>query len=230
MATRLQFENCNDIGVFCKLTNAYCLVGIGGNEGFYGTFHNDLSSHIPVAHVSVAGTRIVGRMLVGNSKGLLVPSITTDIELQNLRNSLPDKVKVERIEERLSALGNCIACNDYVALAHPELDKETEDVLADTLGVDVFRTTIATNVLVGSYCVFTNNGGLVHPLITPEELDEISNLIGVPLCAGTVNRGSDVIAAGVVANDWTAYCGLDTTATEINVIESIFRLNEVVNP
>lgn len=127
-------------------------------------------------------------------------------------------------------MGNCIACNDYVALVHPELDKETEDIIADTLGVDVFRTTIASNVLVGSYCVFTNNGGLVHPLISVDELDEVSNLLGVPLCAGTVNRGSDVIAAGLVANDWTSYCGLDTTATEVTVIESIFRLNEVINP
>lgn len=44
-------------------------------------------------------------------------------ELQHLRNSLPDEVVVQRIEERLSALGNCIACNDHVALAHTDLDK-----------------------------------------------------------------------------------------------------------
>ena len=40
-----------------------------------------------------------------------------------MRNSLPDAVVVQRIEERLSALGNCIACNDHVALAHTDLDK-----------------------------------------------------------------------------------------------------------
>lgn len=44
-------------------------------------------------------------------------------ELQHLRNSLPDQVVVQRIEERLSALGNCIACNDHVALAHTDLDR-----------------------------------------------------------------------------------------------------------
>jgi translation initiation factor 6 (eIF-6) len=33
---------------------------------------------------------------------------------------------VQRIDERLSALGNCIVCNDYVALIHPDIDRETE--------------------------------------------------------------------------------------------------------
>ncbi|KAL4256913.1 hypothetical protein AB1N83_009998, partial [Pleurotus pulmonarius] len=30
MATRLQFENSSDIGVFAKLTNSYCLAAIQG--------------------------------------------------------------------------------------------------------------------------------------------------------------------------------------------------------
>jgi translation initiation factor 6 (eIF-6) len=68
-------------------------------------------------------------MTVGNKNGLLVPNSTTDQELQHIRNSLPDEVAVQRIDERLSALGNCIACNDYVALIHPDIDKETEEIV-----------------------------------------------------------------------------------------------------
>lgn len=226
MAVRAQFEGNNEIGVFSKLTNAYCLVAIGGSEVFYSIFEGELAETIPVIHTSLAGCRIIGRMCVGNRHGLLVPSTTTDQELQHIRNSLPDSVQIRRVEERLSALGNVIACNDYVALIHPDLDKETEEILADTLKVEVFRQTVADNLLVGSYSTLSNQGGLVHPKTSVEDQDELSSLLQVPLVAGTVNRGSEVIAAGMVVNDWAAFCGLATTSTELSVIESVFKLGD----
>lgn len=219
------FEGSNEIGVFAKLTNAYCLVCVGGSQNFYSVFESELADHIPVIHTSIAGCRFVGRVTVGNKNGLLVPSTTTDQELQHLRNALPDGVVVRRVEERLSALGNCIATNDHVALVHTDLDRETEDIIADTLGVEVFRQTIAGNALVGSYCAFSNQGGMVHPRTSLEDQEELSSLLQVPLVAGTVNRGSDVLGAGMVVNDWSAFCGMDTTSTELSVIESIFKLN-----
>nr|GAT53409.1 translation initiation factor 6 [Mycena chlorophos] len=224
MATRIQFENQNDVGVFAKLTNSYCLVATQGSTNFYSSFESELDGIVPIVHTSIGGTRIVGRLTAGNRHGLLVPSSTTDQELQHLRSSLPHAVTLQRVEERLSALGNVIACNDHVAIVHPDIDRETEEVIADALKVEVFRQTIADNVLVGSYCAITNQGGLVHPKTSVQDQDELSSLLQIPLVAGTVNRGSDVLGAGLVVNDWCAFTGMDTTATEISVIEATFKL------
>ena len=114
-------------------------------------------------------------------------------------------------------------------MIHPELDKNTEEIISDVLGVETYRTTIAGNALVGSYCVLSNNGGLIHPMCGVAELDELSTLLQIPLCAGTVNRGSDVIGAGMCVNDWAAFTGHDTTATEISVIDAVFKLQNAQN-
>ncbi|KAJ7917030.1 hypothetical protein B0H13DRAFT_2322814 [Mycena leptocephala] len=203
MATRIQFENHSDIGVFSKLTKYCRLAAIQGSINFYSAFESEHGDVIPIVHTSIGGTRIIGRLTAGNRHGLLVPARTTDQELQHLRNSLLDAVAIQRVEGRLSALGNVIACNDYVALVHPDIDRETEEIIADVLKVE---------------------GGLVHPKTSIQDKDELSSLLQIPLVAGTVNRGSDVIGAGLVVNDWCAFTGLETTATEISVTEATFKI------
>jgi len=232
MASRIHFANNSEIGCFVNLTNTYCLVAIEDSNNFASIFENDLggSDEFRICRTTIGGIRNVGTMTVGNSKGLLVPDSTTDQELQSIRNTLPDSVRVLRLEERLSALGNVIVCNDYVALCHPDLDQNTYELIQDVLGVEVFRTTIHKENLVGTYCVLTNQGALVHPKTSRAALQELAALLQVPVVAGTVNHGSGVIKGGVVSNDFTAYCGQDTTATELGVIEEIFKLKDTSMP
>ena len=41
----------------------------------------------------------------------------------------------------------------------------------------------------------------------------------------TVNRGSESIGSGLVANDRVAFCGVDTTVDELSTIEKALRLD-----
>ena len=229
MAHRTRFESSSEVGAFSILTNTYCLVGSNMTENFFSSFQKELEPHIPVVHCSISGMRIVGRMAVGNKNGLLVPMTIKDQELLALRNSLPDSIWIRKVDDRISALGNCISCNDHSALIHPEFDKDTEEIIQDVLGVEVFRTTISGNALVGTYSRFNNLGGLVHPCCSMEEFTELANIMEVPIGAATINRGSDLIGAGVVANDWTAFCGMETTAAELDNIENILKLKQKSN-
>jgi translation initiation factor 6 len=123
-------------------------------------------------------------------------------------------------------LGNCISCNDHIALVHKEFDKETVEIIEDVLGVETIRASIGGNSLVGSYMSLSNQGCLVHPKVSTKEQDNLSQILQVPVVSGTVNRGSNSIGSGMVVNDWKAFCGLKTTSTEISIVESIFNLKD----
>jgi translation initiation factor 6 len=68
-------------------------------------------------------------MCVGNKKGLLVPSIIFDEEIKRLKELLPESVEIGKLEDSLSAIGNCVSTNDNVALIHPEYSRENEEII-----------------------------------------------------------------------------------------------------
>lgn len=88
----------------------------------FSTLKGDLPD-VTIISTSVSSCDVVGRLCVGNSRGLLVPETINEPEFIKLQQELPDSVKVQKIDEKLSALGNVIACNDKVALIHPDISK-----------------------------------------------------------------------------------------------------------
>ncbi|KAI0284803.1 hypothetical protein BC826DRAFT_1054212 [Russula brevipes] len=57
----------------------------------------ELGDVVSIVHTSIGGTRIVGRIAAGDHHGHLVPSTTTDQELQHLQNALPADDRPRRV-------------------------------------------------------------------------------------------------------------------------------------
>jgi translation initiation factor 6 (eIF-6) len=55
MATRCAFENSNEIGVFCALTNSYCLTG---KFIQFGSIENELNAPILFAMSKISSNKL----------------------------------------------------------------------------------------------------------------------------------------------------------------------------
>jgi translation initiation factor 6 len=85
---------------------------------------------------------------------------------------------------------------------------------------------IGSESLVGSYSVFSNHDGVITPKVTIEEINEIAGQMGVEVIAATVNKGNEIGGNGIVVNDWSLFCGWDTTALEVANLSRIFKIED----
>lgn len=223
MVSRCRFSKSSEIGAYCLLTNTYALVPYC-NDSFIQHFSINLPETLPIIQTNVANTSIIGRMCVGNTHGIIFPSTITEKELKTITNQLPEEVEVATTDDPFSALGNVISCNDKIALVNPSLDSATIEMIQDTLMVEAIPISVGSEGLVGTYTKFTNKGGIVFSNIPAELNEQLSSHLGFELVTTYVNRGSNLVAAGVCANDYALICGMDTTALEISNISRAFRI------
>jgi len=209
------FGNPN-IGVYLLATDRYVIAPEGLTREEEEVIEAVLRPKV-FLKTTIMGTRLIGVLLAGNSRGLLLPSGAEE-EAGFFERELGVAVGV--LPSRHNAVGNIVVANDRGGLAHPGLEDEAVRVASEVLGVEVYRRDIAGVTTVGSAIVVTNRGGLVHPDAGEEEIEELRRIFGVPVEPGTVNFGVELVRTGLVANSYGALVGEDTSGPEIARIQT----------
>lgn len=215
------FYKSPNIGIFAKCNDSILIIPYGFAETKSGKLMEYLGTD-NVVYTSIAGTRLVGPMMVINNNGILVSSITSDEEIQNLRHE--SKLNVERIKSRYTAIGNLITVNDNGAIISPFIEEDNKQVIRDVLGVPSEMMTIADFIQVGSVLVATDSGAVIHPNASDREIEYASDILKVDIEPATINGGIPFLSSGIIANSKSVVVGSMTSGPELIILSRIFKL------
>jgi translation initiation factor 6 len=207
-----------NIGIFLRTNDSYTLVP----RGLAPTKSEKIASILkcPVIQTSIAGSRLLGPLLVMNNNGILVSRIADDEEVESLRSSTG--IRVEKLNSRFTSVGNLISANDNGAVASDVFSDENTKVIEQTLNVPVKRMRISTYVQIGSMISATNDGAIVHPMASEAELDEVRRVLRVDPEAATVNGGVPFVGSGFAGNAKGILLGNQTRGGELVIIGRAF--------
>ncbi|GBC70749.1 hypothetical protein HRbin02_00518 [Candidatus Calditenuaceae archaeon HR02] len=171
----------------------------------------------------IAGSILIGPLVCINSTGVILPKTILDDEVSQIRSAAPDlNVYIYRGKE--TAMGNLVSANDHCAVISPDVQSGEVRAIADTLGVEAISMTIAGRKHVGSICLLTNRGGLIHVDATDEEVRVIEEYSKVRILRATVNNGNLFVKSGVLANTKGALIGARTVGPELMTISTALGL------
>jgi translation initiation factor 6 len=181
-------------------------------------FEGDDILSVPTLKTKMYGTNLVGMFCTGNSKGLLIPYFVTDGEYADIVSFMrPLGVEVARVEDRYTAVGNMIACNDKKAFISSSLTRDFK-AIEHALGVEAIPGDVAGHIEVGAYVYPTNRGFLAHPA-AEKQLGQLKEIFGVDGMLGTLNCGVPYVKSGIIANKNGYITGSKTTPIEMQRLE-----------
>lgn len=214
------FYKSPNIGIFVKCNDTSLMLPLG----FASTKSDVLIKYLEISKpifISIAGTRLLGPMMVMNNKGILVSSIASDDEINIIKSQ--SKLNVERLRSKYTAIGNLIAANDYGAIVSP-LCSDVIKQVSDVLDVQAISIGVSNLIQTGSIVVITNKGGVIHPVATETEIKTISDILNVNLEPVTINGGVPYLASGIIANSKSIIVGNLTTGPELIMLSRAFNL------
>ena len=229
---QLSVEGHSNIGLYGFATNTFCLVSNVFPDHDRKQIEKILK--VPTYKVKVGGSVLVGALVAGNSRCLLLPNIVLNDELAALEKIIAEinekhdlSMKIAVVPSKLTALGNNILCNDRGCLVHLEYSADVKKIIRQALGVSLHPGMIAGVEVVGSCVVHTSRGAAIHRDASPEDIAEVESLLGIPVEKGTVNVGSPYLRSAVLCNDHGLVVGDALTGIEIEQLyESLGFLNK----
>lgn len=212
----------SNIGLYGFCNDLYCLLASEFTPEQVAIIHEVL--RVPVYQIKIAHTSLIGALVTGNSRVLLVPNITDDPELMQLKRlNIPYTI----VPSKITALGNAILCNDAGALVHCEYSADVKKIIRQALNVRLHPGEIGNTEVPGSCVVHNTRAAIIHAFATLEQIKEVEDLLGVPCTKGTVNFGSPLIRSGLLANSHGMVIGDASTGIEIeNIYEALGFLQE----
>jgi translation initiation factor 6 len=207
-----------NIGTYCYCNEDVVIVPPGLTNRKMGQLEEALG--VSVCKTTIAGSTLVGALVCGNSKGLLVPHTIRDYEEEKLRAF----TKVTIVNANWTALGNVVLTNDFGAVVHPDAPKEIMDAVSVDLGAMPLQCNVATLGFVGALGIATNKGVILSPGTIKEEQSQVESALRVEAQLSTINGGVPFVRSGILANSKGAVVGPLTRGAELMQISRALDL------
>jgi translation initiation factor 6 len=198
-----------NIGVYCFSTENLVIVPPGLTDRKMKQFEEALG--VNVCKTTIGGSTLVGALVTGNSKAILVPRTIRDYEHERLL----EFSKVAIVESRWTALGNVILTNDLGAIVHPDAPEEVMEAVNKELGVKPVQGKIGSLPFVGALGIATNKGAILSAHTVSEEQYVAESALRVEAKLGTINGGVQFVRSGILANSKGAVVGPLTRGAEL---------------
>ena len=209
-----------NIGVFSRVLGNIAIIPPESPEDYKQALIRALN--VELVETTVQGSTIIGSLVAGNSRGIVMSGLATDNEIAILKKHR----KILLLKDSMNAAGNIIMANDTFAAVHEDMPSELAKEIGEFLEVEVIHLTLGGVKTVGMAGVATNKGIIVHPRATPHQIARLEEVAKIPVGTGTINMGSALVGTGLLVNETGYIAGNATSGFELGRIEDVFGFLE----
>ena len=220
MERTITFAGDPNIGVFARVLGDIAIVPPESTEEFKTAIRNALE--VTLVETTIQGSAIVGSLVAGNSRGVVVSGLATEEEVARIA----EYREVLLLNESMNAAGNVIMANDTFAAVHEDMPTDLAKAIGEFLEVEVIHLTLGGVKTVGMAGVATNKGVIVHPRATERQIAMLEEIAKVPVGTGSINMGGALVGTGLLVNERGYLAGNATSGFELGRIEDVFGFLE----